>query len=85
MLLVFGVFGYFMAKADFPMSPFVLAVIVGTNMEQYFRRAYKISDGSLKIFASTPVCNILLVLIVGSFFLPLFQKYLKARKLKSQH
>jgi putative tricarboxylic transport membrane protein len=85
LLLVFGVFGYFMAKADFPMSPFVLAVIVGTNMEQYFRRAYKISDGSLKIFASTPVCNILLVLIVGSFFLPLFQKYLKARKLKSQH
>ncbi|MFA6846689.1 MAG: tripartite tricarboxylate transporter permease, partial [Sphaerochaetaceae bacterium] len=84
LLLVFGIFGYFMAKADFPSSPFVLAVIVGTNMEQYFRRAYKISNGSFKIFTSSPICIIFIVLIIGSMLLPVVQTYLKRKKAKVQ-
>ncbi len=84
LLLVFGIFGYFMTKASFPMSPFVLAVIVGTSMEQYFRRAYKISNGNMKIFASSPICIILLILIVGSIFLPLIQRTFKKWKVQRQ-
>ena len=84
LLLIFGLFGYFMTKAGFPTSPLVLAVIVGTSMEQSFRRAFKISNGNLDIFTSSLLSKILIVLVVGAILLPafksLYQQYKQKRK-----
>ena len=63
-LLVFGLAGFFLSKAEYPMTPLVLACIVGTSMEQYFRRAYKINDGDLTIFFRSPLCLTLIALTV---------------------
>jgi len=79
-LLIFGVLGYFLAKAKFPTSPLVLAVIVGTSMEQSFRRAYKVSDGNLLVFAKSPLCIILLILTIGSILLPVISPIAKSWK-----
>lgn len=80
LLLIFGIVGYFLTKAGFPTSPLVLAVIVGTNMEQSFRRAFKISNASLDIFVSSPITIILIILTIGAILLPFFQTWLKKRK-----
>jgi putative tricarboxylic transport membrane protein len=83
LLLIFGIIGYLLQKADFPTSPLVLAVIVGNSMEQSFRRAFKLANGSAKFIVGSPLCIILIVLTVGSIFLPLIQqkrKEMKARK-----
>ena len=79
-LLIFGVLGYFLAKAKFPTSPLVLAVIVGTSIEQSFRRAYKVSDGNLLVFAKSPLCIILLILTIGSILLPVISPMAKSWK-----
>jgi len=84
LLLIFGVIGYLMTKSDYPTSPLVLAVIVGNDMEQYFRRAYKISNGNFRFLISSPLCIILILLSIGALFLPKFQKWNKQRKEKRQ-
>jgi putative tricarboxylic transport membrane protein len=54
-LIIFGVLGYFMEKIKIPTAPMILAVIVGGTMEQSFRQATRISNGSLGIFVESPL------------------------------
>jgi putative tricarboxylic transport membrane protein len=75
-LLAFGVLGYIMEKAKIPSSPLILAVIVGNSMEQSFRRAFVISNGSLGIFFKSPICIIFFALTVFSIGYPLLKNAL---------
>ena len=72
-LVLFGLIGFFMSKTKFPSTPMILAVIVGSNMEQSFRRAYKIADGDIGIFFGSPICLILFALTVISIIYPLIR------------
>ncbi|MCF6411368.1 tripartite tricarboxylate transporter permease [Pseudalkalibacillus salsuginis] len=80
LLLIFGVFGLFMKVFDFPIAPLVLALIVGADMEQNFRKALLSSNGSLDIFVSTPVSIGLVILTLISLFYPLVIKAFKKKK-----
>ncbi len=82
-LLIFGVLGYLMGKAKIPTSPLILAVIVGNNMEQSFRRAFTISDGTLGIFFSSPICIVLFALTIISVGYPLVKSAILAAKNQS--
>ncbi|MBF9015317.1 MULTISPECIES: tripartite tricarboxylate transporter permease [unclassified Oceanispirochaeta] len=73
LLVGFGLLGYFMSKSKFPSTPMILAVIVGNNMEQSFRRAYKIADGDIGIFFGSPICLILFALTVISIVYPMIK------------
>ncbi|GGK29182.1 hypothetical protein GCM10010965_22550 [Caldalkalibacillus thermarum] len=50
LLIAFGVLGFLMRLFSFPAAPFILAFILGGIMEQSFRQALTISNGSLSIF-----------------------------------
>jgi len=76
LLIIFGIIGFVMSMTDIPATPMILAVIVGSNMEQSFRRAYKISDADLSIFISSPICIVLLVLTAISILFPLVKTLL---------
>ncbi len=78
LLLLFGMMGFLLSRAKFPMTPLVLACIVGTGMEQYFRRAYKLHDGDLTVFMKTPLCWIFIILTVFVIFLPIIKSKIKA-------
>lgn len=80
LLAIFGVVGYVLSFADVPMSPLILAAIVGGTMEQSFRRALTLSNGNPKIFFGSPLCIILFVLIVLSIVYPV----IKQRRKKQQ-
>nr|WP_261133568.1 tripartite tricarboxylate transporter permease [Bacillus sp. Marseille-Q3570] len=79
LLLIFGVFGLFMKVFDIPIAPLVLALIVGAEMEQNFRKAVLSSDGNLSIFVSNPICISLIILILLSLFYPLVIKAFKKK------
>lgn len=66
LLVIFGIMGYLMSKIDIPTAPLILAVIVGTNMEQSFRQALTISDGSYGIFFNSTVSLVLLAMTILS-------------------
>ena len=76
-LLIFGFIGYFLSRANFPMTPLVLACIVGEGMEQYFRRAYKLHDGDLGIFVSSPLCWIFILLTAFVVAFPIIRRKFK--------
>lgn len=80
LLIIFGVVGYFMSKAKIPATPLILAIIVGNNMEQSFRRAIKISDGSMSIFWSSPLAIALILITAVSILYPVISDYRKKRK-----
>ncbi|MDO5102052.1 MAG: tripartite tricarboxylate transporter permease [Lautropia sp.] len=72
-----GVLGYFMRKADMPMAPLILGVVLGGMMEQNLRRALAISNGDVGILFGSPVTITFWVLGVAVFVLPLVYKRFK--------
>lgn len=82
-MFIFGVIGYFMEKAKFPVSPIVLALILGPMAERELRKALIMSDGSLSIFFTRPISIMFIILAVITLFWPIVKKvldYLKEGK-----
>ncbi len=73
-LVVFGLLGMFMKRAGYPTSPMVLGAIVGGSIEEKFRQALTISNGSYSVFVKSPISLVLLALTIGAFLLPVIQK-----------
>jgi len=80
-LITFGVIGYIMRLLSFPAAPFILAFILGGMMEQSFRQALTISNGSLLTFVEEPLTATLLVAALASLIMPfLLNKFLKKKR-----
>ncbi|MEH7222632.1 tripartite tricarboxylate transporter permease [Bacillus sp. JJ1566] len=71
-LIIFGIIGLFLKLYDFPIAPMILALIVGTDMEQNFRKSIVAGKGSLDIFVGSPIAITLLILTLLSLTYPLF-------------
>jgi putative tricarboxylic transport membrane protein len=61
-MFAFGILGYFMRKGGFPIPPLIIAFILGPMAEINLRQALIISDGSMRIFAGSPISLGFLVL-----------------------
>lgn len=55
-MLLIGCVGYVMKVTDFPAPPFLIAFILGPLLEDNFRQAMILSDGSLDILVRSPIC-----------------------------
>ncbi|WP_138419570.1 tripartite tricarboxylate transporter permease [Aquibacillus sediminis] len=69
-LVIFGIFGLFMKLLKFPIAPLILAVIVGSDMEQNFRKSLVAHDNLSSILFASPVTIVLLILTVLSVSYP---------------
>lgn len=67
--LAFGVLGYIMTRHDYPLSPILLALILGPMAESNLRRAMVISSGDPAILFSRPIAVGLMVLAVVALVL----------------
>ncbi|HET8609357.1 MAG TPA: tripartite tricarboxylate transporter permease [Burkholderiales bacterium] len=76
--LGFGVLGYLFRKVDIPLAPLVLAVVLGSIMEQSFRQAMTISGANPVIFVSSGICIVLLIAAAFLLMLPVIIPRLKA-------
>lgn len=76
--IAFGLLGYIFRKADIPLAPIVLALVLGEMLETNFRRAIVISGGDYWVFFQKPLSLILLSVAIISFLVP-FVKWVKSK------
>jgi putative tricarboxylic transport membrane protein len=76
-MIVFGVIGYLMKKADYEAAPLILAMVLGGIFENALRQSLILSDGSPLIFFTRPIAAaflwtaIALIILPGHIHLPL--------------
>ncbi|NIO18955.1 hypothetical protein GTN42_05880, partial [bacterium] len=49
-----GILAYFLRKAEYPVAPIVLGLILGGMFEENFRRAVKLAEGNYFVFFTKP-------------------------------
>ena len=76
MMLVFAGVGILMSAAEIPLSPFVLAYILESKLEEYFRKgiSYSTDPTPIMTFITRPVSLILLIVAITSVLYPLIIK-----------
>lgn len=80
-----GIFGYFLRRADIPIAPIILGMLLGPIFDQNLRRALIASDGSLAPFVEDPFSLTLLGLAAAlALFVVLAPAYkrMKSRRVK---
>jgi putative tricarboxylic transport membrane protein len=80
MVLVFGIVGFLFKKLDYPLSPMVVAIVLGDDTESAFRRSLILSKGSAAIFFTRPVSLILLLVAAFLFLFPVIAPAMKRLK-----
>ena len=73
------VVGYFLTKMKFPMSPFLLSLILCSIIESNFWTAHSLSYGNLFRVFMRPQFIILMVIAILSFCTPLIKKLFKKK------
>ena len=76
-MLSAGIFGYILLKGGFPLSPIVLALILGPMAEGNLRRSLVMSKGSFLIFFQRPFAAAFIVIGIISLFLPIIREAIK--------
>ncbi|WP_424970580.1 tripartite tricarboxylate transporter permease [Dinoroseobacter sp. S76] len=72
----FGIAGYILRKADYPLAPLVLALVLGPLMEKSFRQTLVMEQGNVFAFVERPLSATFMLLALIFFLLPLL-KYVR--------
>ena len=80
--LVFCAVAWILKRLHFPPTPIMLGIVLGRMAETNYRRALQLSSGSLKIFVSSPVCIVMIALILFVLGSVMFRQ-MKERKEKT--
>lgn len=66
-----GMIGYLMIRFDYPRLTFIIALVLGTTMEQAFHQSVNISNGNMTGYiAGRPTAIVLFVLVILTLLLP---------------
>lgn len=79
-MLIFGLLAYVLMKFKFPITPMVIAIVLGPLVEQNLRRSLIISEGTASIFFTRPISLIFLALSIFIVIYPLFKRFIKTVK-----
>lgn len=79
-----GLLGYFMKRYGFPVTPLILALVLGHTIESNFRRSLVFSDGSLLIFVKHPVSLVFLTLALIMLLAPILRPLIDKKLGKKQ-
>ncbi|WP_319518477.1 tripartite tricarboxylate transporter permease [uncultured Martelella sp.] len=61
-MLAFGIIGYILRRASYPLAPMIIGMILGGVMEANLRRSLLISRDGLMIFVERPISAIILLI-----------------------
>ncbi|MBG0565001.1 tripartite tricarboxylate transporter permease [Actinoplanes aureus] len=79
-LTVLGLVGLLMRRADVPVAPAVVGLILAPLFEQQLRRALALSEGDWSVLVSTPLTVILWIVVVLALIAPgIFALYRRRR------
>jgi putative tricarboxylic transport membrane protein len=73
LIVAFGVGGYLLRKADYPMAPLVLALVLGPLMEKSFRQTLIAEQGNVMAFIERPLSGTFIAISVVFFMLPMIK------------
>jgi putative tricarboxylic transport membrane protein len=79
-VVVFGVLGYLMKKYGFDPAPLVLAFVLGSLLEDNFRRSLLMFDGDVGQVAGRPIAMTLLVLFAVVVLIPIVLRMVRSRR-----
>jgi putative tricarboxylic transport membrane protein len=80
-MFIVGILGFAMLRFDIPAAPFLIAFILGPLLEDNFRQALLMSDGSGVIFFRNGICLVFWGLTALSLFL-LVRNHMRAKRQK---
>lgn len=72
LVLIFGVIGVVLRVLQYPVAPFIVALVLGFPTEAALRRTLILGDGSLGILFGRPIAAVLTVVALLLFMQPLF-------------
>jgi putative tricarboxylic transport membrane protein len=82
--LIFGIFAYFFNKAKYPISPFVLGMVLGGLFENEIRVALRVNNNNWRVFFTRPIACVTIIIAVAFFLYsmvkPQLGKYFKNKK-----
>ena len=73
LIVGFGVVGYVLRKADYPMAPLVLALVLGPLMERSFRQTLIAEQGNMMAFVELPISGTFMAIAALFFVLPMLK------------
>jgi putative tricarboxylic transport membrane protein len=79
-MLIFGVLGYIFVRLGCEGAPFLLGLVLGPQMEEYFRRAMLLSRGDPMVFIERPISLGLLITTTLLLILMALPSIKKARQ-----
>jgi putative tricarboxylic transport membrane protein len=74
-MIIFGLFGYFLRRFEFPLTPMVIALVLGPLAEENLRRALILSEGDFTTFFVRPISAIFLFISVSTLLWPFIKKH----------
>ena len=80
LVLVFGAIGILMEFFKMPSTPLMLAFILGSKIESYFRMGCSYAKGDMTSFLTRPISLIFILIAVYSVIGPVISKMLKKKK-----
>lgn len=72
-VMICGLFGYWLKRFGYPLSPLVIALVLGSLTETNLRRAMVLSKGSVSIFFTKPLSLVFLAIAITVLLIPLFK------------
>jgi putative tricarboxylic transport membrane protein len=81
-MIMMGLLGYFLRKAEFPLPPLIIAFLLGGMAENSFRQALKISGGSVSIFFTSPLALFFVILTIVFLGVLIFREWKGRLKVK---
>ncbi len=81
-MLVAGIFSYFLQKNNYPVAPMLLAFVLAPLLESNMRKSFIISGGSLNIFFTRPITLFLIMIFLSLIIFPIVRSLLKNGKKK---
>jgi putative tricarboxylic transport membrane protein len=80
-MILFGIVGYGLRKANYEPAPLVLAFVLGPMLEQNLRQALILSDGNAAVFFTHPISAACLLLSLFLLITGVFPGLLKRREI----
>lgn len=68
-VLIFGIVGVLLDRFQYPVAPLIMGMLLGPNLEIYFRRSLMFSGGSFLPFITNPISAVFLALSILSVVL----------------
>ncbi|OUW19812.1 MAG: hypothetical protein CBD18_00180 [Opitutales bacterium TMED158] len=79
----FGVLGFFLDRAKFPLGPFVIGYVLAGIMETELRSGLQMSEGSFLPMLSRPIAATFTLVSIGFLAYSIFQEWHSRRRLAS--